>query len=209
MPPLKCLVCLAVVALLPSCDATKRHEPQQVSSGPSAKDSITTSKTGTKLEAFHLKTGVVIIRGFSRIDRLGGLYGSRITVEAKEVVDASTGSRQQGITIAVHDAGTSERENTSYVDYDELTGLLGGLDYIGKLDKTVTRLDNWQADYRTKGDLSVSTFSSTDGSTLVSVTSGTIAGTTAYYHSSDLPALRAAIVKAKATLDSLPAPTKQ
>jgi hypothetical protein len=41
----------------------------------------------TKLEAFEAQSGAVIIRGFSRIGYLRGVYGGTVTVESKEFLN--------------------------------------------------------------------------------------------------------------------------
>jgi hypothetical protein len=157
----------------------------------------------TKLEAFVAQDGVVIIRGFRKIGQLGGAYGGTLTVEAKEFANASTAKRAYGMTITVKDSSRLEREDTSYIDYDEIESLVRGLEYIGKVDKSVTRFENFQADYRTRGDLEVSTFSTHDGSTMVAVSSGRISPVRIYFPISDLAKIRDLVAQAKAALDSV------
>lgn len=159
----------------------------------------------TKLEAFEAQSGAVIIRGFSKIGELRGVYGGAVTVESKEFMNANTAQREFGITLEVKETSRLERENTSYVDYDEIPSLLKGIDYIAKVDKSVTKLDNFQADYKTKGDLRISTFSSGSGEVMVAVKSGTIGGTTVYLKVSDLGKLRELIASAKGRLDAIKA----
>lgn len=166
-------------------------------------DSIATTKTGTKLASFQAKTGAVIISGFSTIGTVRALYGARIGIDAREATDASDGTKIYGVAIEVKEGGTLERENTSYVDYDELESLLKGIDYIAGITRTVTALANFQADYRTKGDLALSTFSSSDGQTLLAVKSGSIGGASAFFRISDLATIRGTIAQAKQVLDSI------
>lgn len=156
----------------------------------------------TKLEAFQAKTGVVIIRGFSEIGWVEGMYSTSVTVECKEFTDASSGKKEYGMTIEVKGSGRLERKNTSYVDYDEIESLIKGIDYIAKIDSSVTQLKSFQADYKTKGDLSFSTFSS-KGEVLFAVESGRIGAATAYFSLSNLPTVRNLLVSAKAKLDSI------
>lgn len=160
----------------------------------------------TKLEAFEAQSGAVIIRGFSKIGELPGVYGGAVTVQSKEFMNATTAKREFGVTLEVKETSRLERDNTSYVDYDEIPSLLRGIDYIGKIDKSITKLDNFQADYRTKGDLHVSTFSrSGSGEVMVAVTSGTIGATSVYLKIADLGKLRELIASAKARLDAIKA----
>jgi hypothetical protein len=182
-----CVICILGSGLSACAQTTPR-----VDSGTQAK---------TKLELFQARTGVVIIRGFSRIGTIEGQYGSA-SVESKEFADASSGKKEYGITIEVVSAGDLKRDNTSYVDYDEIESLLKGIDYISKIQGSITKLADFQADYRTIGDLEISTFSMR-GKTMAAVSSGSIGQAGAYFELSKLAELRDLIVKAKSTLDSI------
>ena len=167
------------------------------------KDQVSSPKT--KLEEFSARTGVVIIRGFEEIGSVYGLYSTSIKVEAKEFVNVSTGKREYGITIEVKkEDGRYDKESTSYIDYDEIKSLISGIDYIAKVDKSKTKFSNFQADYNTKGDFKISTFS-TSGKIMVAVSSGHIGSVSAYYNLSSLTEIRTLIVKAKAKIDALKA----
>jgi hypothetical protein len=161
----------------------------------------------TKLEAFAAQDGVVIVRGFSKVGEVRGQYGSTVTIESKEFTNAATGQREYGIAVAVKADGRLERGHTSYVDFDEIPALLAGVESIGNVDKSSTALDQFQADYRTKGDLVIGTFS-TESGTMVAVSSGIICKTTAYLPSVDLGRIRDLIQSAYATLDKLRAGQK-
>lgn len=161
-------------------------------------------KAKTKLEAFVAQDGVVVIRGFSKVGDIRGQFGSSLVVETKEFTNAGSGKREHGITVQVKEAGRLERDHTSFVDFDEIPSLLKGLEYIGKVDKSSTTLDQFQADYRTKGDLVVSTFNDAGGSKIsVAVSSGVIGKTTAYLALGDLERVRELIRTAYATLEKL------
>ncbi|HCA57085.1 MAG TPA: hypothetical protein DEP46_03770 [Blastocatellia bacterium] len=157
----------------------------------------------TKIEAFQARTGVVIIQGFSEVGSVRGLYVTSVTVKAKEFLDAASGRKEFGITVEVKDnSGRIERENTSWVDYDEIESLLKGLDYIAKVDRSVTQLANFQADFRTKGDLGLSVFSSRDEN-LLAVKSGRIGAATAYFKFEDISNVRGLLASAKEQIDKI------
>ncbi|MBX3266436.1 MAG: hypothetical protein KF831_06985 [Acidobacteria bacterium] len=157
----------------------------------------------TKIEAFQARTGVVIIQGFSEVGSVRGLYVTSVTVKAKEFLDAASGRKEFGITVEVKDnSGRIERENTSWVDYDEIESLLKGLDYIAKVDRSVTQLSNFQADFRTKGDLGLSVFSSRDEN-LLAVKSGRIGAATAYFKFEDISNVRGLFASAKEQIDKI------
>ncbi len=155
----------------------------------------------TKLEEFSAKTGIVVIRGFSTIGEVRGM-GS-VTVTAREFRDASNPKlRQTGLTVEVKESGRLERESISFVDYDEIDSLLRGIDYISKIERNVTSLKDFEAEYRTKGDFGITTFNERGGSIGVAVSSGRFGKVSAYLKLSDLPQLRTNIVNAKAVIDS-------
>ena len=156
----------------------------------------------TKLEAFEAQEGVVIIQGFSRMGELKGVYGGSVAVLAKEFTHATTGKRESGIVIDVKEGGRIERNNRSFIDYDEIGALVKGLEYIGKADKSVTKLESFQVDYRTKGDLKVSTFNTPGGEVMVAVSSGRIGATSVHFKFADLNALHGLISGAKERLDA-------
>jgi hypothetical protein len=165
------------------------------------KDEIPAPKT--KLEEFSAKTGVVIVRGFEEIGAVSGLYNTSIKVEAKEFVNVSTGKKEYGITIEVKkEDGRYDKESTSYIDYDEISSLISGIDYIAKINKSATKFSSFQADYNTKGDFKISTFSAGE-EIMVAIESGRIGPVTAFYNISSLPEIRDVIEKAKTRIDSL------
>jgi hypothetical protein len=118
-----------------------------------------------------------------------------------EFTDASSGARQRGIVIEVTESGRLERSDRSFIDYDEIDPLLNGIDYISKIKSDVTPLGSFEATYKTKGDLSIVTFSSRSGKVEAAVKSGYVGATTAYLSLDKLQELRSLVVKAKATLD--------
>jgi hypothetical protein len=172
-----------------------------ISHAANLKDEIPAPKT--KLEEFSAKTGAVIVRGFEEIGTISGIYNTSIKVEAKEFVNVSTGKKEYGITIEVKkEDGSYDKESTSYIDYDEISSLISGIDYISKVNKSATKFSNFQADYNTKGDFKISTFS-TGNKIMVGIESGRIGSVSAYYNLASLPQIRDIIEKAKNKIDTL------
>ena len=155
----------------------------------------------TKLEAFQSRTGVVLIRGYSTVGTLRAL-GGEVTVDAREFRDGSNPNspRATGISITVREAGRLERENTSYIDLDEIDSLLKGIEYISKVNKDVTKLALFEVDYRTKGDLRITVFNNAKGDVSASVSSGTFGRTNAFINLANLEKLRELIATAKSKL---------
>lgn len=154
----------------------------------------------TKLEQFGSNSGVVIVRGFTDVGTVRGEYGTSVTVAAREYMNAQTDAREYGISVEVKD--NRDRSSTSYIDYDEIDGLIQGLDYIGRIDNSVSQLGNFQADYRTRGDLTISTFNS-GRDVMWAAESGRIGSTSAYFNIGKLSDFRSLIQQAKQRLDSI------
>jgi len=111
----------------------------------------------TRLEAFEQQTGTVIVKGAGDIGSLG-VGVANITVISKESTDISTGRKEYGI--AVEADANNQRVWKKVLDYDEIDGLLGGLNYLAKVDYNATSLPTFVAGYSTKSGLRVGAFTS-------------------------------------------------
>lgn len=157
----------------------------------------------TKLEAFQARTGIVIIKGFSRIGVAAGLEGTSIEVENREFRDVGSSAKEYGITIEVREAGNTGRRSLSYIDYDEIDPLLKGLEYLSKIDNSVTQLNRFEADYRTRGELLVSASSGRGGVVTLAITGGHFRRATSFFRLEDLKVIRGLIIEAKNQLDAI------
>jgi hypothetical protein len=157
----------------------------------------------TKLEAFQARTGIVIIKGFSRTGVAAGLEGTSIEVETREFRDAGSNSKEYGITIEVREAGNPGRRILSYIDYDEIDPLLKALEYLSKIDNSVTQLNRFEADYRTRGDLLFSAYSSRGGVITLAISSGLFRKATALFKLEDFKVIRGLIIEAKNQIDAI------
>jgi hypothetical protein len=154
----------------------------------------------TKMEAFQANTGIVVVRGYTTVGTLRGL-GGNVSVDAREYVDASTqAKRVTGISISVKEIGRLERENTSFIDADEIDSLLQGLDYISRVSKEITEQENFEAEYRTKGYFRVTVFNESNGQLSLAISSGHIGKTSAYLKMPQLQELKQLILTAKSKL---------
>jgi hypothetical protein len=107
------------------------------------------------------------------------------------------------MAVEVAKEGETGKNSTSYVDYDEMDSLLKGIDYIYKVQGSVTKLEDFRAGYRTKGDFEISTFSARRGGIMAAVSSGTVEPTSVHFPPSKLNDLRGLIAEAKARLDAI------
>src|SRR5205085_4555265 len=113
----------------------------------------------TKLETIELRKGTVVVKGYNEIRRVDGEEGSSIVVSAIEMKDVSRGNREMGLAItAAQGVGDQHRSAVSYVDYDEIDGLMGGIDFMGKGEGNASALPNYEAQFRTRSNLEVVSF---------------------------------------------------
>lgn len=162
-----------------------------------AQEAESSSKPATKLEAFQANTGFVVVRGYTTVGTIRGL-GGNVSVDAREFRDAGNPTRSvTGISVSVKETARLERENTSFIDAEEIESLLKGIDYISKATKDITSLENFEAEYRTKGDFRIVVFNNSSGQLQLAISSGRIGKTSAYLKIEQLTELRNVIVAAK------------
>jgi hypothetical protein len=109
----------------------------------------------TKLEAFDTNVGTVVIKGSAKVGSVAGSDGT-IGVRSREMTDATTGRKEQGIAIDI--ARPGQVSDVALIDYDELDPLLNAVDYLSKLDWSVTSLNVFDAVYTTKGGFRIGAF---------------------------------------------------
>jgi hypothetical protein len=121
-----------------------------------------------------------------------------VNVDARDFRDASNPkTRITGVSISVKESGRLERENTAFIDSDEIDSLLAGLDYVSKATKDITPLKNFEAEYRTKGDFRITVFNNSSGEISAAVSAGRIGKTSAYIKLPQIFELRQLILEAK------------
>lgn len=159
----------------------------------------------TKLEQFQAKTGSVIIMGSGDVGSITGKFKTAVSVETREFTDAATGKKEAGVYITVKEGGPPARDQSSFIDLDEIESLIKGIAYIAGLNKSVTKLPRFQATYRTRGDLSMSTYGK-DDDVGAAVKSGRGYSVTAYVTVADLGEMRKQLQAALTTLGALKGP---
>jgi|SRR3954465_14592486 hypothetical protein len=102
----------------------------------------------TRLESFETNTSVVIIKGSTDIGNFS-VNTTRVAVKAKEYVNVGSGDKQRGLAVDIQQNGRTHY--VMLIDYDEIVPLMNAMDYLNKLDPTVTPLNAFDAVYVTKG----------------------------------------------------------
>ena len=167
--------------------------------------SVSNEKPKTKLEAFQQQTGSVLIKGYSEDGHIVSTAPSTsiVQVRAMEFVSASTKKKAKGIIVEITEM--SSRMNVTgsdraFIDYDEVSDLLSGIDYISKATAAVTKHKQFEVKYTTKGDFSATTFNDEKGNIKAAIDVGR---TSAHVPMNKFSEFRGFIVKAKKTLENL------
>ena len=163
----------------------------------------------TRLEALELRKSAVIIKGYTEVGKVDGEEGSSVTVSAIEMKDSARNAKESGLAIVAVGGGEGRRQAISYVDFDEIAGLLAAIDAIAKPDPEATRLSAYEAQYRTRSNLELVSFDN-NNQRMISVKavqvifpSGEVIWSTAQFRLTTLAAIRKQISDAKEMLDKL------
>lgn len=155
----------------------------------------------TRLEALDTQVGAVLVKNYTYIGSVSSPRGIAM-VTSYEFVDAQAGRKDYGIGVEVREIGKSEREAATFIDYEEIDALLRAIDYISRIDKSAT-MENFEAQYRTRGELGVSTFIRPNGTLQASVAIGLFRRAEMTISLGKLADFRKLIADAKATIDKV------
>lgn len=155
----------------------------------------------TRLEAFETNTGAIIIKGTSPVGTVTA-NTAVLSVRCTQMTDGSNGRSEYGLAIGITETG--QPEDTMLIDYDEIDPLLNALDYLNKVDWSVTPLSGFDAVYTTKGGFRMAAFSSRRNGTIEFSVRAVRAGRPRVLLFRDQVAqLRQVIEQAKTKLDAL------
>lgn len=152
----------------------------------------------TKLEAFDERYGTVVVKGFTQVNSID-VRGVR--VDAVELRDTARATRVSGIVVALSGSNERPQENRAFIDYEEIDGLLAGIDAVSRVNESMTKLAGFEGKYRTLGDFEVSVFRQTRSGNAVSLTTGVCEQARLTMSLDELMKVRAMIAEAKAKID--------
>ena len=116
-----------------------------------------TNALKTDLGVFETRTGTVLVKGFTQTGML--TVGTEvITVYCKESTDISAGRKADGLALVL--SGNRPFHKRILVDYDEISPLLDGINYLNKITYDVTPLTSFDASFSTKSGFTVAAYSS-------------------------------------------------
>ena len=154
----------------------------------------------TRLEALEQRYGTVLYKGFTRIITVE-IRGVRI--DALELRTANSSDRVKGVVVQLRDSTDRREQNRAFIDYQELTPLINALAEVEVVDETSTKLANFEAKYRTNGDLEINVFRQTRNLTAVTLSTGVCDQVMQTLTLDELQKFRAMIAEAKTRLDDL------
>jgi hypothetical protein len=156
----------------------------------------------TKLEAIEWRYEQVLFKGFSQIATLT-LRGVDVRIDAVDLKEPQSSTRAIGIVIAMRTSGENPRENRSLLDYEEIDRLLRAFDTAARVNESMTKLANFEARYRTLGDLELVVFRQSRSGIAATLSAGICEPVTASLTLDELDRLKAHIVEAKTRLDEI------
>lgn len=110
----------------------------------------------TRLETLESSTGQLVVKSSAPSGNLS-LGMTTLTVVCKEdYLPATPGKELYGILV---DLRSGNAEDATVVDYDEMGALLQSVDYVSKIDWSVTPLSSFSAGYTTRAGLRIAAFS--------------------------------------------------
>ncbi len=161
----------------------------------------TTNGPRTQLEALESRTHVMIVKGSAEIGVISCSAGG-VLVAAKESTDASTGQRALGVSVVVR--GREGKQDTSYVDYDELDSMIKALGQMNTPPWSDTAMPQIEANYITKDGLRVVSANARNNAAMEALVQSTHAcQATASLTIPQLITFRSLIEQAKGKLDGI------
>lgn len=156
----------------------------------------------TKLESFDTNTDNVIIKASTDIGSLSATAGI-VSVKCREIRDASSGRQERGFAIEITQKG--QIRDKLLIDYDEIASLQNAIDYLNKLDFSVTPLSAFDAAFTTKGGFRIAAFGKgRTGAIQFAVRDARTNLTPITFTRDEMARFAALIDQAKSKLDSLP-----
>ena len=166
--------------------------------GQSARaQAVTEVLPNTKLEQAVKQAGTLTVTGFTEIGGVGGEFGTSADVEIRQVTMPS-GAKLRGIVVTVNER---DLKRTAYVDLEEVAPLFEAINRLSTIT-SVPGMENFQADYHTRGGLVIAVYSThRDGKKLgASIKCG---GGTAFIAIEGIGVFRGLIEKAQTALAAL------
>jgi len=170
--------------------------PQNGAPANQAAQAAASQAPATKMEAFKPSAGSVVTFGYDPL----GKVSNQISVDVREMRDAK-GASVRGLVVDI--AESQYRNESSFVDADEIPELIKGFDALLEVKENPTKFKQFEVRYTTRGQLVLTAFNTTAGAIRYSVKAGRLVGATAFVSAADMQNLRGLFDSASQKLVSL------
>ena len=175
-----------------------------VSSSAQAEEGIDGELSASGAETQEQASGIIVIREYTVVGNVPINYAmarsGSVEVGARvHRAHPNNVLQKTGVAIKVEPSGRS-RSNTTFVDEDEIEGLLEAIDYLAGVTTAVSGFESFEVEYVTKSGFGVAVFNDDNGKILVSMTSGQLGGARANFEKESLQQLKKLIIAARAKL---------
>lgn len=155
----------------------------------------------TQLEAIECRTNTLVVKGFTEIGTIACASGS-VLVAAKESSDAATHERVFGVSVVVR--GREGRQDTSYIDYDELDSLIKAVGLMNTPPWSESALPQIEASYTSRDGLRVASVNTRNNAGMEAIVESNHAcRSTSGISVQQLIMFRSLLEQAKGKLDSI------
>jgi hypothetical protein len=160
----------------------------------------TTNSPRTYFEAYNAVADAPLLKGNSVIGTLNNQINYPVEIRAEALTNLLSSNVVYAVSLRTRIA--AKQLEVDYVDYDELDGLIRGIQFVSQTDHSQIPMDNFEAAYRTRCGMSILKVSNGNKVTIV-LKSGDTLGARNQMASFVLDDLGRYLTAAKAKLDAL------
>ena len=160
----------------------------------------TTNAPRTYFEAYNAVADAPLLKGMSVVGTLNNQINYPVEIRAERLINLQNSNTVYAVSLHTH--LSSKQFEVDYIDYDELDGLIRGIQLVSQTDHSQVPMDNFEAAYRTRSGLSVLKVSNGTKLTIL-MKSGDSIGARNQMASFVLDDLGRYLTAAKAKLDAL------
>jgi len=113
----------------------------------------TTNTPRTYFEAYNAVADAPLLRGMTVIGTLNNQINNPVEIRVEELINLQTSNTVYAVSLRTR--LPNKQWEVDYIDYDELDGLIRGIQFVSQTDHSQTPMDNFEAAYRTRSGLSV------------------------------------------------------
>jgi hypothetical protein len=113
----------------------------------------TTNAPLTYFEAYYAACDAPLLKGMSSIGLLNNQISYPVEVRAERLINLQTTNTLYAVSLRTR--VSANQVQVDYIDYDELDGLIRGIQLVSQADHSSAPMDNFEAVFRTRSGLSI------------------------------------------------------